>query len=490
PIAIKENTVLRVRTFSNDNSRYPSDVQSYTYVIVGDEETVEAHNTNLPVVFLVTDPENLWDTRYGMYVKGEDYTGKGAADELEIKETMGKYANFNMRGRMWEKPATFTYMDAGGKTVLYENDLYIRVFGAFSRKLAQKGIALIARKGVGESPMQYAFFENRPFTSYKSLVLRASGQDAALSRIRDILVQALLDDANVDIANQAFVQCIVYLNGQYWGVYNLREKISKHYIAQHYGIEDEDTIDILKGNGNNEQCIVAGNGLKDYKDLIAFCESHNCDLRNQADYDYVCSQIDADQFAMYCAFEIIIGNTDTGNIKWWRSSEKDNKWRWIQYDYCWAMNGDNPSQAAEKSTGYRRDFFWRYFDPAGHGAAHFSTVLGRSMLSNNEFVKIFLKYCAYFFNEVYTPEKIVAKCDQLQDNIRREMETFDLVRWRPYHNLSTKGWNSHCDKIRQYAKNYPDWYLYYCQHFINEHTNYHLSDSEMIELFGKVGKIK
>ena len=112
------------------------------------------------------------------------------------------------------------------------------------------------------------------------------------------------------------------------------------------------------------------------------------------------------------------------------------------------------------------------------------------MLSNNEFVKIFLKYCAYFFNEVYTPEKIVAKCDQLQDNIRREMETFDLVRWRPYHNLSTKGWNSHCDKIRQYAKNYPDWYLYYCQHFINEHTNYHLSDSEMIELFGKVGKIK
>ena len=490
PIAIKENTVLRVRTFSNDNSRYPSDVQSYTYVIVGDEETVEAHNTNLPVVFLVTDPENLWDTKYGMYVKGEDYTGNGAADELEIKETMGKYANFNMRGRMWEKPATFTYTDAGGKTVLYENDLYIRVFGAFSRKLAQKGIALIARKGVGESPMQYAFFENRPFTSYKSLVLRASGQDAALSRIRDILVQALLDDANVDIANQAFVQCIVYLNGQYWGVYNLREKISKHYIAQHYGIEDPETIDILKGNGDNEQCIVAGNGLKDYKDLIAYCESHNCDLRNQADYDYVCSQIDADQFAMYCAFEIIIGNTDTGNIKWWRSSEKDNKWRWIQYDYCWAMNGDNASQAAEKSTGYRRDFFWRYFDPAGHGAAHFSTVLGRSMLSNNEFVKIFLKYCAYFFNEVYTPEKIVAKCDELQENIRREMETFDLVRWRPYHNLSTKGWNSHCDKIRQYAKNYPDWYLYYCQHFINEHTNYHLSDSEMIELFGKVGKIK
>ena len=490
PIAIKENTVLRVRTFSSDNSRYPSDVKSYTYIIVGAEETPEAHNTNLPVVFLVTDPENLWDTKYGMYVKGQDYTGKGAADELEINETMGKYANFNMRGRMWEKPATFTYTDAGGRNVLYETDLNIRVFGAFSRKLAQKGIALIARKGVGDSPLDYAFFDNRPFTEYKSLVLRASGQDAALSRIRDVMVQALLDDADVDIANQAFVQCIVYLNGQYWGVYNLREKISKHYIAQHYGIEDVDTIDILKGNGNNDQCVVCGNGLQDYKDLIAYCENHNCNLSNQADYDYVCARVDVDQFAMYCAFEIIIGNTDTGNIKWWRSSEKDNKWRWIQYDYCWAMNGDNPNQAAEKSTGYRRDYFWRYFDPAGHGAGQgFSTVLGRSLLSNNEFVKIFLKYCAYFYNEVYTPEKILKKVDELQENIRKEMETYDLVRWRPYHNLSTKGWNSHCDKIRQYARNYQDWYLYYCQNFINKHTNYHLSDDEMIRLFGKVGKI-
>lgn len=502
PIAISSNTVLRIRTFTEDNSRYPSDIKSYTYVIIGDEETVEAHNTNLPVVFLVTDPENLWDKQYGIMIKGNDYTGKGEADEMMIGQTvkdevMGKYANFNIRGRTWEKPASFTYLDAGGKNVLFEEDLYIRIFGAFSRKLAQKGIALIARKGLGDSHLNYSFFENRPFTTYKSLVLRASGQDAALSRIRDVLVQSLLDDAKVNIANQAFTQCIVYINGQYWGVYNLREKISKHYIARHYGIEDEDTIDILKGNGNNKECIVCSNayeeenkGLNDYMALIKFCEDHNCNLSNPDDYKYVCDRVDADQFAMYCAFEIIIGNTDTGNIKWWRSTEKDNKWRWIQYDYCWAMNGDNPQQEASKSTGYRRDYFWRYFDPAGHGAGKgFSTVLGRSMLSNNEFVELFLKWCAYFYNEVYTPEKILAKVDQLQENIRKEMETWDLVRWRPYHNLSTKGWNSHCDKIRNYAKNYQDWYLYYCQHFINEHTNYHLSDDEMIRLFGKVGKI-
>ncbi len=492
PIAIKENTVLRIRTFANDGSRYPSDVKSYTYIIIGAEETVEAHNTNLPVVFLVTDPENLWDTKTGIMVKGDDYTGKGAADEMRIgkSEDMGKYANFNMRGLMWERPTTFTYTTPGGTDVLYETDLNIRIFGAFSRKIAQKGIALLARKGVGSSRLDYKFFKNRPWTSYKSLVLRASGQDAALSRIRDVMIQGLLDDAKVDIANQAYIQCIVYINGQYWGVYKLREKISKCYIAQHYGIEDVDSLDILKWNGNNDQCVVCGDGLQDYKELIKFCEDRNCDLSNAADYQYVCERVDADQFAMYCAFEIIIGNTDTGNIKWWRSSELDNKWRWIQYDYCWAMNGDNPNQQVDKSTGFRRDYFWKYFDPAGHGAGKgFSTVLGRSMMSNNEFVKLFLKHCANFYNNVFRPDQINAKVTELQENIRKEMETYDLVRWRPYHDLSTKGWNSHVNKIRNYADNYQDWFLYYCQQYINKHTHYHLSDEEMIELFGKVGKI-
>ncbi len=498
PIPIAQNTVLRIRTFSNNGSQYPSVTKSYTYIIVGNSETVNAHNTTLPVCFLVTDPNNLWDTKTGIYVKGDDYTGKGAVKDpneiiIQDKETMGTWANFNMRGKMWERPATFTYCDVNAQNVLYESDLNIRIFGAFSRKKAQKGIALIGRKGVGSSWLEYPFFENRPFTRYKSLVLRASGQDCALSRIRDVLVLGLLNDAGVDMANQAYIQCIVYLNGEYWGVYNLREKISKFYIAQHFGIEDTDSIDILVGNGAASGNVVAdvnGDALNDYKELIAFCNSKNCDLRNDSDYQYVCDRVDVRNFAQYCAFEIIVGNTDTGNIKWWRSTELDNKWRWLPYDFCWAFNREDPSTDINKTSGYRRDFFTKYFNPAGHGAgASFDTTLARSLLSNNDFVEIFLYYCADFFNNVYTPEKINAKVDELQSNIRFEMETYDLKRWEPYNHLSVKGWNSHVNNIRNYANNYQDYFLKYCQNYINSKTHYKLTDAKMIELFGRTSKL-
>ncbi len=497
PIAVTKNTVLRVVTFDTAGARYQSEVQAFTYVIADpNNQTVESHTTDLPIVFLVTDAANLWDADTGIYIKGNDYTGTGDADEIMIgtNETMGKWANFNMSGRTWERPANFTYAVKNAETQQYSTEyaclLNIRIFGAFSRKLAQKGIALIARKGVGVSSMNYAFFDNRPFTTYKSLVLRASGQDSRLSRIRDPLVQSLLEDAETAnptynlLATQSYIQCVVYLNGQYWGVYNLREKISKHYIAQHYSIQDEDTIDMLVGNGNNDQCVVSGDGLSDYKALIQYCKDHNYDLSDPTAYAYVCSQIDVENFAMYCAFQIIVGNTDTGNIKFWRSSELDNKWRWVVYDFCWAMNGNNDAQEAAYSSGYRRDFFTRYFDPEGHGSGKgFDTTLGRSLLSNNTFVGIFLDKCAFLFNEAYTTEKIIARRTELQEAIRIEMENYDLTRWASYYNLSTNGWNSHCSKIDNYAKGYPEYFLCYCYQYINNKTNYTLTGDEMRSLF-------
>lgn len=483
-INVTKNTVIRARAYSNDY--FGSDIVSNTYIIVdSNNQTTEAHDISLPLVFVVTEPENLWNTTYGIYVLGNDYTGNGSP--TDITETGdGLYENFGIRGRCWERSSHFTYLTRGGTEVLFESDLMIRIFGAFSRKVAQKGIALIPRKGYGATSLDYKFFDDRPFESYESLVLRASGQDAKVSRFKDVLVHGLMNDANVDMAVQAYVQCVVYLNGQYWGVYNLREKVSKFYVAQHYGVEDVDTIDILKGNGNNEGCVVCGDGLKDYMDLIAFCKERGYNLSNSSDYKYVTDRVDVENYALYAAQQIIVGNTDTGNIKWWRSSELDNKWRWLFYDYCWAMNGGSKTADVETTSGYSRDFFWRYFNPAGHGAGKgFSTELGRSLLSNNEFVEIFLRQCAYLFNEVYTPEKIFNKSDELKGNIESEMVSWDIERWAPWNNQSINGWQSHAKGAKIYAENFQSYYLKYCKAFINEHTNYNLTDEKMVELFGR-----
>lgn len=478
-LTFDQNAVLRARAFSENGTLYKSPVVSNTYIIVGDQQTTDAHDSTLPVCFLVTDPENLFNVDYGIYVVGSHYQGKTAATEWTTPSNDRKLgANYNQRGREWERPAHWTYTSPGGQSVLYESDLMIRIFGSFSRYQKQRNFALIARKGYGGSTLDYPFFANRPFESYESLVLRCSAKDAVATKIRDCLMTGLLEDGGADICVQAYVQTALYLNGQYWGIYNLREKVSRAFIAQHYSVTNKDTIDVLRGNG----VLVAGDPkcVDDYKALIDFCKSKNCDLSNYGDYEYVCSQIDVENFALYCAAEIIVGNNDSGNIKWWRSSEKDGKWRWIYYDFCDAM-ARNDEKEDVYTNGYRRDFFTKYFHPEGHGAGKgFSTVLARSLLKNNDFVEIFLKYCAMMTNEVYSPEKINAKVDVLSGNIASEIQ-WDFPRW----NLSVKNWKAHINNVRGYANHYQEYYFKYLKNYINKNTNYKLTDQKMMEIFGR-----
>ena len=185
--------------------------------------------------------------------------------------------------------------------------------------------------------------------------------------------------------------------------------------------------------------------------------------------------MDTENYATYVAAEIIVGNTDSANIKYWRSAEYDNKWRWIFYDFCWAMNrNDDNSDTA--TSGYRRDFFSRYFNPEGHGNSKgASTVLIRALLENATFKQMFLEKVALMINDVYTPEKINAMVDRLQGNIMEEMK-YDVDLWDGF---SYSSWQQHCDHIRAYADNYQDYALKYVQAYFS------LSDSEMVNIFGR-----
>ena len=483
-IQISKTTVLRVRAFSN--GRFGSDTATESYIISTGADTVQDHKTDLAVVSVSTNPENLWDPQTGIYVVGSKVAGQ-APDEDETSFTLaaGMNANYAVDSnfwQQWERPMHFDLIAEDG-TSEFSGDGIVRIFGAFSRNKQQKGLALVARPGYGGSMFEHAFFTDRPYTSYKSLVLRPSAQDATNSRIRDIVITSLLGDHDLGLAPesriyvQAYRQLVVYLNGQYWGVYNLREKISKTFISQHYGVADPDSIDILLGNGN-DKCVVAGNGWRDYTDMVNWADTH--DLSNAANYEYICSLMDVENFAAYCAAEIIVGNTDTGNIKYWRTKELDNKWRWLFYDFCWGMNRDDPDKQAEYSVGARRDFFTKYFHPEGHGAGKStSTKLSRALLQNASFRSLFLEKVAIMLNEVYTPEKIIARVDECENKIMAEMK-YDVDLW---DSIGYSSWQAHCDNIRLYAKNYQDYCLRYCQDYFS------LSDSDMQAIFGRKSSI-
>lgn len=480
PLSITKTTVLRARSFASGT--LASDISTASYIINTGANTIQDHkHNNIAVMSLVTDPKNLWDPQTGIYVVGSKVQSV-APDEDESAYTLanGMQADYAIQSNFWkdwEKAVHFDLIDETGAAE-FSSDGIIRIFGAFSRGKEQKGFSLVARPGYGPTRFNHQFFDNRSATSYKSVILRASAQDATFSRIRDIVVTSLLEDADLGLAPesrivvQAYRQMVVYLNGEYWGVYNLREKITKHFIGEHYGVSNVDDIDILMGNGN-EKCVINGNGWRDYTDMVNWADSN--DLSQQANYDYICSLMDVENFAAYCAAEIVVGNTDTGNIKYWRSAELDNKWRWLYYDFCWAMNRNDDNTEAYTS-GYRRDFFTRYFHPEGHGNSKAtSTKLSRALLKNSTFRAMFLEKVAIMLNEVYTPEKILARVDQCQNYIMEEM-AYDVDLWK---DITYKSWQQHCDNIRDYARNYQEYCLKYVQSYFS------LSDNEMMSLFGR-----
>ncbi len=484
-LALDRTAVLRARAFRE--GAHASDIVSSSYIVATGAETLEDHaSPGLSVMSIVTDPKNLWDPDIGIYVVGSKFaaaSGEDNSDHFTIKDGMNNpnavKANF---WQEWERPAHFDLIGENG-ALEYSSESVIRVFGAFSRAKEQKGLSLIARSGYGDNRFEHAFFDSRPYTSYKALVLRASAQDATNSKIRDIVITSLLGDHDLGlkpesrIAVQAYRQLVVYLNGSYWGVYNLREKINCAFLCQHYGIVNDETIDILMGNGN-EKCVIAGNGWKDYTDMVEWAASH--DMSNPSNYEYICSLMDVENFAAYTAAEIIVGNTDTGNIKYWRSTELDNKWRWLFYDFCWAMNRNDDNSDAFTS-GYRRDFYSRYFDEKGHGTGKStSTKLIRALLKNAEFRSLFLEKTALMINEVFTPEKIIARVDECQEKIRAEM-VFDVDKW---DNINYKSWQNHCDNIRAYANNYQDYSLKYVQAYFS------LSDNDMMRIFGRKSSLQ
>ena len=126
--------------------------------------------------------------------------------------------------------------DQNGQRV-FEQNVSIRIQGGFSRDNQQKSFSIFARSEYGKGSMAYPFFNNLPFTEYKSLVLRNGGQDQWYAKIKEAVVLKILDGKTNCLA-QSYKTYVVYINGKYWGVYFLEEKRNEDFIAQHEGVED------------------------------------------------------------------------------------------------------------------------------------------------------------------------------------------------------------------------------------------------------------
>lgn len=446
PLTINQTTILRVAAFAEDAIAGFSTSATY---LVGVNHTV-------PVVALVTDPDNLFSHENGIFADGPGY------QEAFPHGSNGRGANYWLG---WEKPVHVELFNAGDLTLSQNGGL--KVNGQYSRTLPQKSITIYARKEYDEkNTFDAPLFENRDYTQYKAFTLRSTGQDNNRSRMRDAMLTSLAEGTGV--MYQDTKTAVVYINGEFWGHYNLRERINKNSVAQWEGIplDDRDTIeniDLIKGNSR------ALNGTnKGYREIIDFVKANS--LTNAENLKWVTDRVDVENYLSYQAMEMIIGNSDNGNIKFYNTNTPGSKWKWILYDLDWSFN-------TSESVGVSWNTFTAYLDPRGTGVGDaFENILFRRLLEVPEMRDLFLERFAYHLNNTFSPQAVNARIDEFAATMEPEME-LHFSRWPNDGSLAS--WQRHIERLRTYANERPAYMKKYCKEYFG------LSDSKMTALFGE-----
>lgn len=458
-LSISKNSVIRAAAFRD--GYLSGDVATATYLFRSD-----GVNHALPVVTLVTAPDNLWNSKTGIYATGDQFDPDAASYADTLKSAtyyQAKFATEEQVDTIWEKPAAFSLFDDNGKQVFTQN-VGIRIAGSFGRGRAQKGFNVIARKEYGKGSMEYPFFQNRPYTEYKAVVLRAGAQDQNRSKIRDELASGLLEGTDINILYQAYRPTVLYLNGEYWGVYFMKEKRNRFFVAQHENTENN--VDLAIGKGFKQRSY---GDNSDWVSLYEYATSH--DLSSAEAYAYVSERMDVDSFRDYMIAEIYNGNTDTYNFQYYRL--KGGKWKFIFYDFCWGF----------QSPGHETLAFRMGKTPSDVCSAK----LFAAMLQNKGWRDSFCRRFGELLNTAFAPERVSALIDELygyvEPEIKREREKFNKDTFmgvkQPNTNLGTyEGFQSEISKLKDFAQRRPEELKRQLQ------SNLGLSDSYMKEVFG------
>ncbi len=336
-------TVIRAAAVSPDQK--VSDVVTRSFFIGNDVKKKYAGAT---IASLVIDPSDLLDAETGIHVLGNKYTEWSKTPEAQKIIRGRQYwdyeGNYTQSGRDWERLAFMDYLDADSEALEFSVPVGIRVRGGASRMYGQKGFNLYLREEYGQKNLKYPLIpgdldtEGNQIKKYKSFMLRNGGNDTEYSKIRDVFTQSMVGDRGYSV--QAARPCVLFINGEYWGLYNLTEKYSDNSIENKYGV-DKDNVIIFKEDEMDEG--QDGDEVL-YQELLSYAEK---DFTDDAVYEAFCGMMDIDSFADYYATEIYIANKDWNpekNYMLWRARTPDEtnpyadgKWRYMLYDTEYAM---------------------------------------------------------------------------------------------------------------------------------------------------------
>ena len=395
-----------VRSFAEgDSATMRSNIATASYLIGVDHD--------LPVINISLNGSDLWDYHTGIYADGPGYG----------TETPHSGANF---WKNWTKKAYVEMFDDGEG---FASDCGLKIFGAYSRQLPKKSFRIKFRGEFGDAKVNYDFFGTGEPMDFEDLVLRSGSQDYNRHMIKDEFFTSLTQQGSPTLLTQMMRPVALYVNGEYFGLYYLREKIDKNFVARKLNLPN-DSIDVFLS------------GASPYRTLVT--KIQGMDMRNKENFEFARKNIDFHSLIDYKIGNIFAGKTDVGNIRHVRSRhpDSDGKWRFVFYDidYSWAPSG-KPSASMYLSTA----------PGAIVPEKVFQNVLIDRLLKNPEFRQLFLERLSYHLTNTYSAANTTAYFDNFISSIRKEMK-YNCERWPQ---LKYNQWEKNIEAFRSRFENRP-----------------------------------
>ena len=389
PFNISSNKVIRAKLFCDG---YLSPISTaHSYIFLG-------RNMAISVISIVTDDRYMNDNSIGIIANNKNKENK----------------------HDWRRPINIEMFDAPGSESVINQLCETRVMGGQSREHALKSLAVYANKRFGVKRFNYEFFpDQKPgLNEFKSIMLRNAGNDFPYLYMRDAIIQRVMGQ-NADLDWQAWRPAVIFLNGQYKGMLNIRERSNDDNIYSNYkddkgeGLEDIDMIEISQENSKMVEELKAGT-LDNYNAFKAF---YNEAGHTMAEYEQL---MDCQEYINLMILNLYYGNLDFpgNNIVLWRPIADGGRWRFIAKDTDFGLG------LYGRDANYNT-IEWIYnhnYDPGNSWAnTAEATQLFRSLMADADFKREFIDHCAVYMGDFLNEKGTRAMMDPMTELVKPEL---------------------------------------------------------------------
>ncbi|MCL2547209.1 MAG: CotH kinase family protein [Oscillospiraceae bacterium] len=473
---VAKATIVRARAFNADGtplSTAHGSITTHSFFVMPD--ILERYD-GLPIISLTVDYDDFFSDERGIYVRGGPNRGYQPG-QIE--------PNWEWRGAENERPVHMEWFEVenGSFDRIISSDIGVRIHGGGSRRVPQKSLRLYARNDRGGlQAFQYDLFQGAAIDSrgnnveyFRRLILRNAGNEGPGTMFRDAGLQQLAQGLNFRI--QAYRPSVVFINGEFWGVYNIRERYDNRYLAAHFGVHHNDVAHLEFEVGGWSLSDGRDQDLADFRQLEEFfANNHFGGGISNRNYQYIQQQMCIDSFIDLYITQMYWGNIDwpANNVRIWRYFDTgrntanadqtilDGRWRWMLVDLD-STSGFSFSLDYWQNPISRLIHYYEY-EGLHWGTTERSTRMFRQLMTNQDFRNRFINRMNDLMNTHFDVEPFLAMVDQAEARIENVMSE-QIHRWSRVNSMPE--WRNNVAGLREFGENRKVYMLDFMQDTLN-----------------------